>query len=537
MTYSVLTRLTDSSAGQFYHGPHSGPSLPSLAGINQPSPNVQPRSSYPGPEQHSPTHPQPVHPIPAGYGPAGGLSQLQPTANNQAPPPYETPRQMGDAAEREAHERDYEQSRRDAAQREADARERDRRERPSSRPSAPQNEPTPLHQPVAVGPQMRSAIHGPNGLLNGAQGAAGPPSNAPNPANVIYTGSPYDRHQPPGHQPPIPIQSVIPYPVTSPTLVTAGPHGQQPILNDALSYLDQVKVQFSGEPNVYNQFLDIMKDFKSQAIDTPGVIRRVSSLFSGNPSLIQGFNTFLPPGYKIECGTADDPNAIRVTTPMGTTVSPMGSTLRPPSRHLIQGEGAEELESEDAPRHVREGWGAARAQDPPGDSVLSPSVRHQPPPSYGSRPGQVTRMSPSDAHHAGVNAALLAHQQEQRGVSQLQNAVTAATASEPLRQSATPFSGLQNGHAMAQQGPGGDKRGPVEFNHAISYVNKIKVRLGKVLHIEIYPARRHYEHVFANCLIRDRIVLPPNPKFTSNFSRSSRHINESRSLFRTYTHR
>lgn len=33
---------------------------------------------------------------------------------------------------------------------------------------------------------------------------------------------------------------------------------------DALSYLDQVKVQFAGEPQVYNQFLDIMKDFKSQ---------------------------------------------------------------------------------------------------------------------------------------------------------------------------------------------------------------------------------------------------------------------------------
>lgn len=34
---------------------------------------------------------------------------------------------------------------------------------------------------------------------------------------------------------------------------------------DALSYLDQVKVQFSEHPDVYNRFLDIMKDFKSQA--------------------------------------------------------------------------------------------------------------------------------------------------------------------------------------------------------------------------------------------------------------------------------
>lgn len=34
---------------------------------------------------------------------------------------------------------------------------------------------------------------------------------------------------------------------------------------DALAYLDQVKGRFSDKPNVYNQFLDIMKDFKSQA--------------------------------------------------------------------------------------------------------------------------------------------------------------------------------------------------------------------------------------------------------------------------------
>lgn len=33
---------------------------------------------------------------------------------------------------------------------------------------------------------------------------------------------------------------------------------------DALSYLDAVKVQFADRPEVYNQFLDILKDFKNQ---------------------------------------------------------------------------------------------------------------------------------------------------------------------------------------------------------------------------------------------------------------------------------
>ena len=36
-------------------------------------------------------------------------------------------------------------------------------------------------------------------------------------------------------------------------------------LQDALSYLDLVKVRFVEHPDVYNRFLDIMKDFKSQA--------------------------------------------------------------------------------------------------------------------------------------------------------------------------------------------------------------------------------------------------------------------------------
>uniref|UniRef100_A0A669BFQ4 Paired amphipathic helix protein Sin3a n=1 Tax=Oreochromis niloticus TaxID=8128 RepID=A0A669BFQ4_ORENI len=85
-----------------------------------------------------------------------------------------------------------------------------------------------------------------------------------------------------------------------------------PKVEDALSYLDQVKLQFGNQPQVYNDFLDIMKEFKSQSIDTPGVISRVSQLFKGHPDLIMGFNTFLPPGYKIEVQTND---LVNVTTP------------------------------------------------------------------------------------------------------------------------------------------------------------------------------------------------------------------------------
>lgn len=35
-------------------------------------------------------------------------------------------------------------------------------------------------------------------------------------------------------------------------------------VEDALSYLDMVKFKFGDQPQVYNDFLDIMKEFKSQ---------------------------------------------------------------------------------------------------------------------------------------------------------------------------------------------------------------------------------------------------------------------------------
>lgn len=73
-----------------------------------------------------------------------------------------------------------------------------------------------------------------------------------------------------------------------------------PKVQDALGYLEKVKNRFVADPDVYNKFLDIMKDFKLQTINTEGVIKRVKTLFKGDDELILGFNQFLPPGYKIE---------------------------------------------------------------------------------------------------------------------------------------------------------------------------------------------------------------------------------------------
>jgi len=102
---------------------------------------------------------------------------------------------------------------------------------------------------------------------------------------------------------------------------------QQPALRvqDALGYLDQVKSKFNDQPFVYNQFLDIMKEFKSQSLDTPGVIAKVSTLFRGHTDLIVGFNTFLPPGYRIE--QMPHNNEIRITTLQGLQQTPATFTL------------------------------------------------------------------------------------------------------------------------------------------------------------------------------------------------------------------
>lgn len=66
----------------------------------------------------------------------------------------------------------------------------------------------------------------------------------------------------------------FPVPTTAPTATTTtGGTGQPPAQGEdrkqleesALDFLDQVKLQFSSQPRIYNQFLDIMKDFKGKA--------------------------------------------------------------------------------------------------------------------------------------------------------------------------------------------------------------------------------------------------------------------------------
>ena len=231
------------------------------------------------------------------------------------------------------------------------------------------------------------------------------------------------------------------------------------------------------------------------SIDTPGVIQRVSTLFNGHPALIQGFNTFLPPGYRIECGTEDNPDAIRVTTPSGTNTLSMpraGRSLES-SNDLATSNGLGPHSRPDYFDQSRPSWQQTQPQQTqqqlvpgsysPGSRVMGPAMYQQ--------DGQ----GPAQDHHFGYqgqesHGVPISHQQDHRGVAQLQGA---AAASGLGRQSAAQVSGAGQNPSLTQPmsslaGVGGmlqgghadlNKRGPVEFNHAISYVNKIKVGVMK----------------------------------------------------------
>jgi paired amphipathic helix protein Sin3a len=213
-----------------------------------------------------------------------------------------------------------------------------------------------------------------------------------------------------------------------------------------------------------------MKDFKTQNIDTPGVIERVSSLFRGHPGLIVGFNTFLPPGYRIECsvtaadesGSGGGSNTITVTTPMGTTTR---------TQEVATGvEGASLPGASASTARAKEGTAggdSVPSTNPPPASTSAPATTRLPlqptpnddePPTSaklvrnrsGTAPKGDGEITPAIA--ANRDDYSIAHQQQQQQQQQIQQ------------------------HQMEQQ----QQPTPVmEFNHAINYVNKIKNRFTK----------------------------------------------------------
>ncbi|GAN05808.1 paired amphipathic helix protein Sin3a isoform 1 [Mucor ambiguus] len=243
---------------------------------------------------------------------------------------------------------------------------------------------------------------------------------------------------------------------------------------DALAYLDQVKGRFADNPKVYNKFLDIMKDFKSQSIDTPGVIERVSTLFKGHPQLISGFNTFLPAGYRIECSVDPrDPNRIIVTTPNGNKTTSTTSTtedmlkMEPqPQQHLLHQHEHPYYPSSSSPTYL--------PPLPPQQTVSTQPMHHKttsalsppPPPSFntGNKLYSPSLAVPSIPHHS-----------QQHIIPPPQPSLAPPYSSSSLP---PPIPSSSGRIALSTSPPphAVDKKPPVEFNHAINYVNRIKNR-------------------------------------------------------------
>ncbi|KAK6526081.1 hypothetical protein TWF281_011119 [Arthrobotrys megalospora] len=111
--------------------------------------------------------------------------------------------------------------------------------------------------------------------------------------------------------------------------------------DDALSYLDKFRDRFSETPSAYNQFLDIMNDFKAKAIDTADVKKQVHALLADEPDLKREFDIFLPPPMRqLNSPTASQPAHIQ--------------HVQSPQPELIQPSGAPHTRSGDPPQHT--GW-------------------------------------------------------------------------------------------------------------------------------------------------------------------------------------
>ncbi|RWS11975.1 paired amphipathic helix protein Sin3a-like protein [Dinothrombium tinctorium] len=220
-------------------------------------------------------------------------------------------------------------------------------------------------------------------------------------------------------------------------------------VEDALSYLDQVKFKFNNQPQVYNDFLDIMKEFKSQSIDTPGVIQRVSNLFKGHPELIVGFNTFLPPGYKIEMQANDQVNVSMPSSALIIQTTSGATTLVNTSSHVGTSNPLASLAStHHSVQHATVHQTTSKSSF--ANSMSQQAVHQQVNPNIRSGTAAII-----EAHHAP---------QTQTGGNAIHGNSTSS-----LSLGATG-NGVGSGSASAS----GTQ--PVEFNHAINYVNKIKNR-------------------------------------------------------------
>ena len=231
-------------------------------------------------------------------------------------------------------------------------------------------------------------------------------------------------------------------------------------VEDALLYLDDVKREFRSQPGVYNEFLTIMKNFKTQAVDTPGVIQRVSKLFRGYNKLILGFNTFLPEGYKISLQDLMRAEAQQVAEEEAEArQEQLAAAQQKQQQQQIQ---IEQVRTQDPAHHAQSpfskpgetsspGQRPITANDSPGAMPPQPSAA---PDKQRSQQLDDKIVTMSDSHDIPASSSMELHQ--------------------PPIVRPKPRPAQQK--KQAQHVPQQIQNPAVEFDHAISYVTQIKRR-------------------------------------------------------------
>eukprot|EP00980_Cylindrotheca_fusiformis_P029895 scaffold24012_cov186-Cylindrotheca_fusiformis.AAC.8 len=251
-------------------------------------------------------------------------------------------------------------------------------------------------------------------------------------------------------------------------------------VEDALLYLDDVKREFGDRPRVYNEFLSIMKNFKSQEVDTPGVIDKVSKLFRGYNTLILGFNKFLPDGYKIttedlqiqDAKYAREEEALRQQEQQQQV--PVARAPQP------SGMGQQTANAGARPMGGGIGIGQQQHQQPVAQQSL-PQGAHAPmkfPPASSMPPQRGVASLPTQQQQMATSQQRAAPAPSPRQQLPLPGSRNRAKAARPQQQQqqqaqAPPAQPPQQQQASQQQQP---QHQAVEFDHAISYVTTIKRR-------------------------------------------------------------
>nr|CAD7427767.1 unnamed protein product [Timema monikensis] len=111
-------------------------------------------------------------------------------------------------------------------------------------------------------------------------------------------------------------------------------------LKNATSYLTQVRKTAGKHSHLYNNYLAILKMFKSHSIDTCDVMEKVTDLFKGHPNLIVGFMRFLPSEYIVDVLCNEQENADILFG------NHLVSVVRPHRKKLRNSQAIESIETE-----------------------------------------------------------------------------------------------------------------------------------------------------------------------------------------------